>query len=860
MPACAFAAAASTSPATDAMFVIRMAWREMRWGWRRLLFFFLCLAIGVASIVTLRSVVQGVRATLRAEARTLLGADLALSTSREWEDADRQAIERLVARHPVRVRSVQIETTTMVRPADSAHAVSRLVEVVGVDGAYPLYGSPVLQGGRPYGFGLVEGRGILVRPDLLTQLGVAIGDELVIGQSRFTIRGLVDAEPGRRAGGFSFGTRVFVDVRDLGASGLMGFGSRVTRRLLLALPEAEAERLASDLRQALRNRFVSVRTSRSTEDRVGRDLERAEDYVSLAGLIVVILGGVGVWSVIRVFVQQKLRSVAVLKCVGASSRQILAVYMAQVALMGLTGSAVGIALAAAAVAALRPIVADVTGLDAALGLTASAAAQGALIGLLVALLFALVPLLDIRHVRPSLLLRAAEPSRPTRDAVWYAAALGIGVLLVAVAAWQAGSWRVGAILTGGFAAVSLVLAGAGLLLVRAMRPLQRSRSLALRYAARRVGRPGSQVRPILLAVGIGVFLVLGVRLLQDDLLRAAAVTLRPGSPDMFLIDVQPDQVDGVRALLRESVPGPPPELIPVLRARITAIHGRETSLESYEDVRGRGRGLGREYVITYRATLAANERLTAGEFWPSAAAGAQVSVEQGLADRERLRPGDRIRFDVLGRAIEATVASIRAVDWADVRQGGFMFVFRPGVLDSAPRTYIAPVTGPSDARARARFQRDTSARFANVSVVDVREILDGVARVVRSVTLAVTVVGSLVLASGILILVGSISMTRFQRMYETAILKTVGATTGQIAAMLLVEYGLIGVAAGAVGSAGALGLSWAVAGYVFDLPWTPALGVASAAVAATGVAVAAVGVAASLDVLRRRPLATLRAE
>lgn len=842
------------------MFVIRMALREMRWGWRRLLFFFLCLAIGVASIVTLRSVVQGVRVTLRAEARTLLGADLALSTSREWDDADRQAIERLVARHPVRARSVQIETTTMVRPADSARAASRLVEVVGVDGAYPLYGSPLLQGGRPYGFGLVDGRGILVRPDLLTQLDVAVGDELIIGHARFTIRGLVDAEPGRRAGGFSFGTRVFVDVRDLEAAGLMGFGSRVTRRLLLALPEAEAERLARDLRHALRDRFVSVRTSRSTEDQLGRDLGRAEDYVSLAGLIVVILGGVGVWSVIRVFVQQKLRSIAVLKCVGASSRQILAVYMAQVALMGLTGSAVGIALAAAAVAGLRPIVADATGLDAALGLTASAAAQGASIGLLVALLFALLPLLDIRHVRPSLLLRAAEPSRPKRDAVWYAAALGIGVLLVAVAAWQAGSWRVGAILSGGFAAVSLVLAGAGLLLVRAMRPLQRSRTLALRYAARRVSRPGSQVRPILLAVGIGVFLVLGVRLLQDDLLRAAAVTLRPGSPDMFLIDVQPDQVDGVRALLRETLPGPAPELIPVLRARITAIQGRQTRLESYEDVRGRGRGLGREYVITYRATLAANERLTAGEFWPSAAAGAQVSVEQGLADRERLRPGDRIRFDVLGRAIEATVASLRTVDWADVRAGGFMFVFRPGVLESAPRTFIAPVTGPRDPGARARFQRDTAARFANVSVVDIRDILDGVARVIRSVTLAVTVVGSLVLASGILILVGSISMTRFQRAYETAILKTVGATTGQVAAMILVEYGLVGVAAGAVGSAGALGLSWAVARYVFDLPWNPALGVASAAVAATALAVAAVGVAASLDVLRRRPLATLRAE
>jgi putative ABC transport system permease protein len=798
--------------------------------------------------------------TLRAESRTLLGADLALSTSRAWVDADRQSIERLVARHPVRSRSVQIETTTMVRPADSAKAVSRLVEVVGVDRAYPLYGSPILQGGRPYGFGLVEGRGILVRPELLTQLDVAVGDDLVIANERFTIRGVVDAEPGRRAGGFSFGTRVFVDARDLEASGLLGFGSRVTRRLLLALPEPEAQRLARDLRDALRDGFVAVRTSRSTEDQIGRDLERAEDYVSLAGLIVVILGGVGVWSVVRVFVQQKLRSVAVLKCVGASSRQILAVYMAQVALMGLTGSAVGIAVAAVAVAGLRPLVADVTGLDAALGLTASAAGQGAAIGLLVALLFAVVPLLDIRHVRPSLLLRASEPSRPRRDAVWYGSVLGIGVLLVVVAAWQAGSWRVGAILSGGFAAVSLVLAGAGLGLVQAMRPLQRSRRLAVRYAARRVGRPGSQVRPILLAVGIGVFLVLGVRLLQDDLLRAAAVTLRPGSPDMFLIDVQPDQVDGVRALLREAVTGPAPVLIPVLRARITAIHGRETRLDSYEDVRGRGRGLGREYVVTYRATLAANERLTAGEFWPASAAGAQVSIEQGLADRERLRPGDRIRFDVLGRAIEATVASIRTVDWADARAGGFMFVFKPGVLEAAPRTFIAPVTGPPDARARARFQRDVAARFANVSVVDIREILASVARVVRSVTLAVTVVGSLVLASGILILVGSISMTRFQRMYETAILKTVGATTGQIAAMILVEYGLVGVAAGAVGSAGAIGLSWAVARHVFDLPWTPALGVAAAAVAATVLVVAAVGVAASLDVLRRRPLATLRAE
>jgi putative ABC transport system permease protein len=843
------------------MFIVRMAWRELRWAWRRLLFFFLCLSIGVAAIVTLRSVVQGVRAGLHAEARTLLGADLALSTGRPWEPDAQSLIGRIVAPYPVAARVNQVDTLTMIRPADPGKAVSRLVELQGVGREYPLYGSLELEGGRPYSHRLLEGRGVLVRPELLAQLEVAVGDEVVIGETRFTIRGVVLGEPGRRAGSFSFGTRAVVDLGDLEACGLLGFGSRATHRLLLKMPGGDAERLARELREALRGRFVSVRTSHSTEDQVGRELGRAEDYLSLVGLIIVMLGGVGVWSVVRVFVQQKLRSIAILKCVGASTRQVLSIYVAQVTLMGLTGSAIGLLLAAGAVAWLRPVVTAATGVGAPIGLTASAAAQGAGVGLLVALLFSLVPLLDVRHVRPSLLLRFSDAARPRRDAAWFAASVGIGVLLVALTAWQAGSWRIGAILAAGFTGVAVLLLGAGALIVRAMRPLERSRLLVVRYASRRVGRPGSQMRPVLLAVGLGAFLVVSVRVLQDDLLGAMAVTMQQDSPDMFLIDVQPDQADGVRAFLRTHIAGGEPVLIPVLRARITAIRGRTTTLESYEDVRERGRGLGREYVVTYRPTLSGNERLVAGEFWPaSTGGGAQVSVEQGLAERERLEPGDVIRFDVLGRSIEATVASIRSVDWTDARAGGFMFVFRPGALESAPRTFIAPVRGPGDTAARARFQRDLTAGFPNVSVVDVREILAGVMRVLRNVSLAVTVAGSLVLASGILILIGSISMTRFQRVYEAAVLKTLGATSGHLAAMLVVEYGLVGAAAGIIGSTGALGLSWAVARFVLELPWTPALGTVAWGVAAASGLVAAVGVLASLDVLRRKPLSTLRAE
>ena len=845
------------------MFVLRMAWREMRASWRRLLFFFLCLAIGVGSIITLRSVVQGVRATLLGEARTLLGADLAISTNRPWDPKVRDAIERRLAQAPIVARLDEVETLSMVRPADATKAVARLVELRGVQVGYPLYGTLALEGAGPYSHELLRNRGVLVRPELLAQLSVAVGDEVVIGETRFTIRGVVLGEPGRRAGAFSFGSRVFVDLEDLRGAGLLGVGSRASYRVMLKLAGREVQRLARDLRQAFLGQFVTVRTYQSTEDQLGRDLERTENYLSLVGLVIVVLGGVGVWSVIRVFVQQKLRTIAILKCVGSTTRQILLVYIVQVLAMGAAGSVLGVALASGALWWVKPAVADAVGVDAAMSLTGSAVIQGAGIGVLVSLLFALVPLLDVRHVRPSLLLRVSDGPGTPRDWARYTAILAIGAALVALAAWQAGSWRVGAILAGGFAGISAILVGAGVLLVKVIAPLQRSRSLVLRYAARRVGRPGSQARAVLLAVGLGAFMVVGVRALQENLLSAFRVEVRPDTPDLFLIDVQPDQVDAVRAFLVRPDVGvrSEPRLIPVLRARVTGVRGRQVSLEGYEDVRGRGGELGREFVVTYRPRLERNERVVSGQFWPpTPGAAAQVSIEQGMGDRQGLGLGDVIRFDILGRVVEARVTSVRKVEWADARAGGFMFVFRPGVLDAAPQTFIAPLKGPADAGRRARFQRDLTAQFPNVSVVDVQEILAAVTKVLGTVTLAVSVVGSLVLFSGILILIGSISMTRFQRTYEAAILKTLGATTRRIAAMLAVEYGLLGFLAGVIGSAGALVLSWAVSAFVLDVPWQPTPGPVVAGVLASSALVTLVGILASLDVLRRKPLATLRAE
>jgi putative ABC transport system permease protein len=399
-------------------------------------------------------------------------------------------------------------------------------------------------------------------------------------------------------------------------------------------------------------------------------------------------------------------------------------------------------------------------------------------------------------------------------------------------------------------------------LVRAVQPLRHARSFALRQAVLRVARPGNQTRIILLAVGLGTFFILGVRGLQANLLRDFALQMGEDSPDMFLMDIQPAQRDGVTTLIdRENGEDPAPKLIPVLRARIVAVRGREVSLESYEDVRGRG-GLSREFTVTYRSNLEANEKLIEGAWWDATPAAdmPEVSIEESLRTRFQIQIGDEMSFDVLGRVVSARVVSVREVDFRDFRAGGFMFVFRPGPFDTAPHTFIAAVRGAREPVARARMQGALVASFPNVSVIDLREVLDTVAGIVNNVTLAVTVVGGLVLLSGSLILVGAVSMTKFRRIYEAAILKTLGASSRLIATMLLLEYGVLGAIAGTVGALGAIALSWAVARYALDLPWEPSAMLTIGGIVVTATFVAAVGVLASLDVLRHKPLATLRAE
>jgi putative ABC transport system permease protein len=847
-----------------------MALREIRASWQRLLFFFVCIAVGVGSIVALRAVIQNVRVALDGEARTLVGADLVVSTNRPWTPVVLQRLEAEQRAGRVTQRSEAAEIPTMVRPADPSKPAARMVELRAVGPEFPMYGTLTLRDGA-YRHELLRNGGAVVRPELLAQFGLEVGDSILIGTAPFQVRGVITAEPGRRIGAFTLGPRVIIDRRDLEATGLLAFGSRANFQQLLKVPDDMSSAVNTELRAAFANEFVNVRWYRRTEDQMGENLTRAENYLSLVGLVVLILGGIGVSSVTRVFVQQKVRSIAILKCVGSTSPQMLAVYMTQVLLLGLGGSALGVALAAVAIAAVPSLVGELaTLLPPDYGLTQSAVVQGLAIGLLVSILFSLVPLLEVRHVKPSLLLRQDIPAPAGLDWLKWGVTGAVAASLVAVASWQAGSVPVGLILSGGFVAIAFVLHLAGVALVRAVQPLRYSRYFPLRQAVLHIARPGNQTRVILLAVGLGAFFVLGVRSLQANLLRDFAIQAGPTAPDMFLIDIQQDQRDRLAAFLDESNgDAPPPRIMPTLRARVVSVQGREMDLDSYQQVRGRG--LAREYTVTYRPNLEANEQIVDGQWWGDApmSGGPEVSVEERFNDRDndgnfrvgsRITVGDTMQFDVLGRIITARVTSVRRVDWQDFRAGGFMFVFRPGTFDQAPHTYISALQGPRDPDTRARVQAQLVAQFPNVSVIDLREILQIVQGLVNNVTLAVTVVGALVLFSGVLILVGAVSMTKFRRVYEAAILKTLGASGRLIATMLVLEYGVLGAIAGTVGGLGAIVLSWAVARFALELPWEPTPLITLTGIAATSALVAVIGVLASVDVLRHKPLATLRAE
>lgn len=444
-------------------------------------------------------------------------------------------------------------------------------------------------------------------------------------------------------------------------------------------------------------------------------------------------------------------------------------------------------------------------------------------------------------------------------------AIAVVLGLLALASWQAGSFKIGGIFLIALAAMTFVLNLAATLLMKFVRGLRRVPSFTIRQGINSLYRPGNQTRIILMAVGLGVFFVVSVRALQLNLREELGVDLNNFRADMYLIDIQRDQQKGVEQTVIKFT-GNKPEIIPTVRARIAAINGSEINLENprTEESPRENRGmLGREYVLTYRPNLDDNEKIIAGKFWEASptppGTEPEISIEELMHNELDLNVGDLMTFDVLGQKINARVTSIRKVDWRNARTG-FLIIFRPGPLDQAPTMFISAIKGPADALARAQLQRELVDKAPNVSVVDVRDIIELARGIVQKISLAVSFVGGFVFLSGLLILIGSIAMTKFHRLYESAILKTLGAKKKLIVWTLLVEYGVLGLLAGLIGSVAAIALTWVISEQALKITWHFIPSVNLIGVGATLILVTVVGVLSSWDVMIKKPLGILRNE
>ena len=864
------------------MFAVRLALRELRSSYRRLAFFFLCLSLGVGSVIALRSMVQNLRELLTSESKSFLASDLLLRSSRPWTDEALALMEDYEASGRLSQGVDSIETTTMARAIRDSPDGS-LVELRAVGDGFPIYGRMELGDALRFEHSLLQNFGALVRPELLTRLGLRVGDRLWIGEQDFTIRGTIVNEAGRSMRMFALGPRVLIDYSAIEATGILSYGSRLQYQRLWRVEEQDLAAVQEELSAALADEFIRVRSYRDAGDQLNRRLSRGENYLSLAGFVVLLLGGVGIWSVIRVFVHERRKTVAILKCLGARGREIVVAYVVQVLILALGGSIFGILLARLMMAGLSYWLGRMSlGIDLDLisvGLTSSAVVQGLSIGLTVATVFSLSPLLGLRRVRPRLLLQpepgGAGPASGWRARLermdrwdWTAALLGAAALFGLVL-WQAGSLQMAVRLGGGFLGVGVALVAVASLLTRSLVPLARDARFAVRHAVLKLTRGSQQSLMVLLAVGLGCFLVLTVRHIQEGILAQFAIELGDDAADMFFLDVQADQVDAIRESA-ERLGAQQVKLVPVLRARIVSVDGARVRLSSYEEVRERG-SLGREYTITYRDHLEDNETVVEGDFWGESAEDdslltddrgepvAEVSIEDSLQRRFDISIGDTMTFDIMGRSIPARVTSLRDVNWDESRNGGFMFVFRPSGLEGVPSSYAGFIKAPVDEADRASFQREIVGGFPNVSIIDLRDILRALAELVDKISVAISIVGYMSMVSGLLILIGSVAMTRYQRRYETAVFRTLGASRRKLTRMMWIEYGTLGLLAGLVGSIGALATAWALSAQVLEVPFRVSPLESVVAIAAAVVVVSLVGFSLTREVVRHKPLEILRA-
>ena len=829
----------------------RLARREIRGSLPRFRVFLGALMLGVAAIGTVGSVAEAMRDGISSNARLLLGGDIEMRT--------------LYAEPPAEVVSLASQYGTLARTREMRAMLQngderKLVALKAVDDSWPLVGTPQIVG-TPQTEGstslpLAPGT-ILIDPALTRAMGLQVGDTARIGSHEVTVAGILAYEPDRSVSFITFGPRVLMSMETLTATGLDQPGAMITHRLRLLLDDKDTREAATAaLKAATADGFVRLRDLLDAAPGFDVFIDRTEVFLVLVGLTALLIGGLGVAGAVRAWLSSRMPVIATLKCLGAPARLIFRTYLLQVMLIAGVGVAAGIVVAAIAPVFAIDLLSSYVTVPITMAIYPLPLAIAAGFGIVTSFLFALWPLAKAEEVRAANLFRQLNSMPAGRPHGIY---LGIAAATLAVLAGLAFAATRDLILTASFIGGSLaaiaLLAGLGEVLVRGLRRLPAPRYVPARLALSAITRPGSPVRSVIIAFGLGLSVLVTVALSQTNISRQIDTRVSEDAPAWFFIDIQPAQIDSFMNIA-EGTPGiSNVGRTPMLRGRISELGGR--SSDSFDMNNGSAWVLRGDRALTWSATPPETGEIIAGSWWQSDYSGPPVASMSAEEARDLgVWVGDTVVFNVLGRPITAEIVNIREVEWESFSIN-FVFVLSPGVLEAAPHSWMATTYATDDAAA-TEVERNVASEFANISAISVREAVDTAQRVIGLLGAAVQLTAAVTLVAGLAVLAGTVASTEAQRLADSVILKVLGATRVAITIAWLLEYALLGVLAAAAATIIGTIASWAMIETLLQSSFEMDFGLVLITTLAGAAGTAVLGLIGAARTLGRKPAPLLR--
>lgn len=831
-----------------------MAWRDGKASGKRLLLFMASIILGIAAVVSIQSFSNNLKNNIGLQSKALMGADFLIDSN---QPANERVVELMDSLGGYKAREVKFASMAAFPKSLS----TKLVQVRAIEGNYPFYGELETEP-KTSAFDYQDKGGALVDATVMLQFDLKPGDSVKLGTTTFPILGALITAPGSTGIGATAAPPIVVPFRFMEESGLLQRGSRLGYNYYFEDDKADLELLNDKVDPLLDAENADMDTHTDTSERLGRRYENVGRFLNLVAFIALLLGCVGIASSVHIYIKEKLKAVAVLKCLGATRKQTFLIFLLQIAGMGLLGGIIGTAIGLLLQQTFPFILQEFLPFTVEISTSYPAIFVGLLLGVSMSVLFALSPLVHTWFVSPLQVLRVQEDtgkkSRPYQ--IWVVVAIVLFVLLFAL--WLLGRWEFALSFVVGILVTFSILAGVSIGFMRLIKKyFPKSWSFAARQSLLNLYRPNNQTVVLILAIGIGTFLISTLYFTKDFLLAKTTFEANAESPNLILFDVQTEQRNDVENTITPK--GLPViDNIPIVTMRMERIKDRDVNdIRLDTTTRVNKWILNHEFRTTYRDSMIGSEKLLEGEWLPSVPPNTEVisiSLADNVANDALVKLGDTLLFNVQGKMMTTVVGNIRQVDWARM-QLNFSIVFPTGVLEKAPQFHVVTTNAP-DKASSANLQRELVKKFPNISIIDLRQVVTLVENILDKISWVITFMAFFSILTGIIVLIGSVRNSKYQRIRESVLLRTLGAQSKQILKINALEYLFLGVLGSGVGVLLSLLSSFLLAYFIFDTPFIPSWVPFLVVLPGITLLVLAIGLFNSRGVLNSPPLQVLRKE